>query len=91
MENFQRNAVCPDGGGVDYVKILRMSDEKPKKYKPRVPPWLLGGMVLILFTFLVLLQSSNYWKSLTVDSASDTLLLYALSSLNYRLGQHVSA
>jgi two-component system nitrogen regulation sensor histidine kinase NtrY len=60
-----------------------MSDEQPKKYKPRVPPWLLGGMVLILFTFLVLLQSSNYWKSLTVDSASDTLLLYALSSLNF--------
>ncbi len=60
-----------------------MTDEKPKKYKPRVPPWLLGGMVLILFTFLVLLQSSNYWKNLTVDSASDTLLLYALSSLNF--------
>ena len=60
-----------------------MSDEQPKKYKPRVPPWLLGGMVLILFTFLVLLQSSNYWKNLTVDSASDTLLLYALSSLNF--------
>ena len=66
-----------------YVKILRMTDEPPKKYKPRVPPWLLGGMVLILFTFLVLLQSSNYWKNLTVDSASDTLLLYALSSLNF--------
>lgn len=61
-----------------------MSDaEKPKKYKPRIPPWLLGGMVLVLFTCLVLLQSSNYWKSLTVDSASDTLLLYALSSLNF--------
>lgn len=60
-----------------------MSEEKPKKYKPRVPPWILGGLVLILFTFLVLLQSSNYWKDLTVDSASDTLLLYALSSLNF--------
>ena len=60
-----------------------MSDENPKKYKPRVSPWILGGMVLILFTFLVLLQSSNYWKNLTVDSASDTLLLYALSSLNF--------
>ena len=68
----------------EYVKILvKMSDDRPKKYKPRVPPWLLGGMVLILFTFLVLLQSSNYWKNLTVDSASDTLLLYALSSLNF--------
>ena len=60
-----------------------MSDENPKRYKPRVSPWILGGMVLILFTFLVLLQSSNYWKNLTVDSASDTLLLYALSSLNF--------
>ena len=73
-------------GGVtrlEYVKITRMSDENPKRYKPRVSPWILGGMVLILFTFLVLLQSSNYWKNLTVDSASDTLLLYALSSLNF--------
>lgn len=60
-----------------------MSDETPKKYKPRVPPWVLGGLVLILFTFLVLLQTSNYWKNLTVDSASDRLLLYALSSLNF--------
>ena len=60
-----------------------MTDEKPKKYKPRVPPWLLGVLVLILFTFLVLLQSSNYWKDLEVNSASDTLLLYALSSLNF--------
>ena len=60
-----------------------MSEVKPKKYKPRVPPWLLGGLVLILFTFLVLLQSSNFWKDLTVDSARDTILLYALSSLNF--------
>ena len=60
-----------------------MTDENPKRYKPRIPPWILGGLVLVLFTFLILLQSSNYWKDLTVDSASDTLLLYALSSLNF--------
>jgi len=60
-----------------------MADEKPKKYKPRVPPWILGGLVLVLFTFLVLLQSSKYWQNLTVNSVSDTLLLYALSSLNF--------
>ena len=60
-----------------------MADEKPIKYKPRVPPWILGGLVLILFTVLVLLQSSNYWKDIAVDSTSDTLLLYALSSLNF--------
>ncbi len=60
-----------------------MAEEKPIKYKPRVPPWILGGLVLILFTVLVLLQSSNYWKDIAVDSTSDTLLLYALSSLNF--------
>jgi len=60
-----------------------MPDDKPKKYKPRVPPWLLGGLVLVLFTFLVLLQTSNYWKDIAVDSVGDTLLLYALSSLNF--------
>ena len=60
-----------------------MTDEKPKKYKPNVPPWLLGGFVLVLLTLLVLLQSSKLWQSLVVDSASDTLLLYALSSLNF--------
>ena len=39
--------------------------------------------MLISLTFLVLLQSSNLWKNLTVENASDTLLLYALSSLNF--------
>ncbi len=52
---------------------------KPK----RKPPWVLGGIVLFLFTFLLLLQPSNLWKIVTVESASDTLLLYALSSLNF--------
>ncbi len=60
-----------------------MTDEKPIKYKPRVPPWILGGLVLILFTVLILLQTSSYWKDIAVDSTSDTLLLYALSSLNF--------
>jgi hypothetical protein len=36
-----------------------------------------------LLTVLVLLQSSNLWKEFTVETASDTLLLYALSSLNF--------
>ena len=51
--------------------------------KKRSAPWLLGGFVLVLLTLLVLLQSSNLWKRLEVESASDTLLLYALSSLNF--------
>jgi PAS domain S-box-containing protein len=34
-------------------------------------------------TVLVLLQTSNLWRDFTVETASDTLLLYALSSLNF--------
>ncbi len=44
---------------------------------------MLGGFVLLLLTLLVLLQSSNLWKTLSVSTASDTVLLYALSSLNF--------
>jgi len=39
--------------------------------------------VLVFLTVLILLQSSNLWKDVSVDTASDTLLLYALSSLNF--------
>ena len=38
---------------------------------------------MLSFTFLVILQTSNLWKNLSVETASDTLLLYALSSLNF--------
>ena len=58
-----------------------MTGEKPKRI--RFSLWLLGGFVLVLLTLLVLLQSSNLWKSFTVESAGDTLLLYGLSSLNF--------
>lgn len=37
----------------------------------------------MLLALLIILQSSNLWKNLSVDSANDTLLLYALSSLNF--------
>ncbi len=51
--------------------------------KKRSSPFFLGALVLLLLTFLVLLQSSNLWQNFSVDSTSDTLLLYALSSLNF--------
>ena len=59
-----------------------MSEPKanPKKTKA---PWILGLFVLALLTFLILLQSSNLWKTFSIESADDTLLLYALSSLNF--------
>lgn len=43
----------------------------------------LGVLVFALLLFLVLLQSSNLWKLFPVGTASDTLTLYALTSLNF--------
>jgi two-component system nitrogen regulation sensor histidine kinase NtrY len=59
-----------------------MQESTPQKKRRRVP-WVLGTVVFVLLLFLVLLQSSNLWKSFSAETASDTLLLYALSSLNF--------
>ena len=53
---------------------------KPIRYGQFI---LLGAIVLTLLTFLVLLQSSPIWRLFPADTASDTLILYALSSLNF--------
>jgi PAS domain S-box-containing protein len=53
---------------------------KPKR---RSAPWLLGGLVLSLLFILVALQVFGLWEVFTPDTAADTLLLYALSSLNF--------
>ncbi len=49
----------------------------------RSSPWLLGGLVLSLLSVLVALQAFGLWTVVPPDTASDTLLLYALSSLNF--------
>ncbi len=58
-------------------------ENKTSPIKKRKTPWLLGVLVFTLLTVLILLQSSNLWKSFSVETASDTILLYALSSLNF--------
>ena len=57
-------------------------DDQATKRRRKVP-WILGIFVLGLLWLLVMLQSSNVWKTFSVETASDTLLLYALSSLNF--------
>src|SRR5215216_2101488 len=52
-----------------------MSEVKPK---PRKMPWVLGLAVLFLFISLVVLQSSNYWRTLFEVTEGDIVLLYAL-------------
>jgi two-component system, NtrC family, nitrogen regulation sensor histidine kinase NtrY len=43
----------------------------------------MGLFVLALLVLLIMLQASNLWKSFSIETASDTLLLYGLSSLNF--------
>ena len=61
------------------------NEEKPKdgKQQRRTAPWLLGGLVLLLLIALVALQAFGIWTVVTPDTTSDTLLLYAPSSLNF--------
>jgi PAS domain S-box-containing protein len=56
---------------------------KETKQRRRTAPWLLGGLVLLLLFMLVALQAFGVWTVLPPDAASDTLLIYALSSLNF--------
>ncbi|MDQ3649610.1 MAG: ATP-binding protein [Acidobacteriota bacterium] len=56
------------------------SEPKPRR---RAAPWLLGGLVLLLLSVLVAQQVFGLWEIYTPDTASDTLLAYALSSLNF--------
>ena len=46
-------------------------------------PWLLAGIVLILLAIIVAQQLFNFATVLPPETGSDTLLLYALSSLNF--------
>ena len=65
-----------------YVNISLVTEQEITR-KRRVSPWIPGLFVLGSLTVLVLLQTSNIWKEWSVENASDTLLLYALSSLNF--------
>jgi PAS domain S-box-containing protein len=60
------------------------SEEKTESApRRRAAPWLWGGLVLILLFTLVALQAFGLWTVLPPDTTSDTLLIYALSSLNF--------
>jgi two-component system nitrogen regulation sensor histidine kinase NtrY len=49
----------------------------------RSAPWFFGSLVLLLLATLVVLQVSGVWEFVTPDNATDTLVLYALSTLNF--------
>ncbi|MFL6374617.1 MAG: HAMP domain-containing protein, partial [Pyrinomonadaceae bacterium] len=57
--------------------------EKGRKPRQRKTPWVVGTLMIATLTLLVFLQSSNLWKSFTIESSADLIALYALSSLNF--------
>ncbi|HYE14919.1 MAG TPA: ATP-binding protein [Pyrinomonadaceae bacterium] len=54
-----------------------------RRQRRRGAPWLFGSLVLLLLSALVFLQVFGLWEIFTPDTASDTLLIYALSTLNF--------
>jgi two-component system nitrogen regulation sensor histidine kinase NtrY len=64
-----RNISTPENAG-DYVR------------RRRWVPWVFGGVVVLLLSVLAS-QQLWLWNWIQPDSASDTLVLYALSTLNF--------
>src|SRR5919107_824720 len=64
-------------------KGSELTGEKTSKPRRRGAPWLFGGLTLLLLTVLVSLQLFGLWEIFTPDTASDTLLIFALSTLNF--------
>jgi len=58
-------------------------DHSQMRVRRRTVPWLLAGIVAILLAVIVAQQLLNLGAVVPPETGSDTLLLYALSSLNF--------
>ncbi len=81
-------AETPNATGVETpnapsVESPRATRDDARPVRRRGAPWLLGGLVLALLFMLVALQFFGLWEFITPDTTTDTLLIYALSSLNF--------
>ena len=56
---------------------------RPQRSGRRTVPWLLAGTVAVLLAIIVAQQLLNLGSVVPPETGSDTLLLYALSSLNF--------
>jgi two-component system nitrogen regulation sensor histidine kinase NtrY len=59
------------------------SDDQSKLRKRRTAAWLLAGVVALMLSIIAAQQLLNLGPVLPPETGSDTLLLYALSSLNF--------
>jgi two-component system, NtrC family, nitrogen regulation sensor histidine kinase NtrY len=66
------------------IERRKQPSGSPKKApRRRTVPWLLAGIVLFMLALIVAQQLFNFAAVLPPETGSDTLLLYALSSLNF--------
>ncbi len=64
-------------------KTVKAGQVTPTRPSRRTVPWLLAGIVAVLLAIIVAQQLLNRGSVVTPETGSDTLLLYALSSLNF--------
>jgi len=67
----------------DHSQTSERNQAAEAPHRRRSAPWILGGTVLLLLAVIVAQQVFNLWAVVPPDTGSDTLLLYALSSLNF--------
>jgi two-component system nitrogen regulation sensor histidine kinase NtrY len=64
-------------------QTVKTREATPVRGSRRTVPWLLAGIVAVLLSIIVAQQLLNRGSVVTPETGSDTLLLYALSSLNF--------
>ncbi|MDX6447341.1 MAG: two-component system, NtrC family, nitrogen regulation sensor histidine kinase NtrY [Blastocatellia bacterium] len=65
------------------AQTVKAREATPLRGSRRTVPWLLAGIVAVLLALIVAQQLLNRGSVVTPETGSDTLLLYALSSLNF--------
>ena len=62
---------------------LRIESDRSKGRTRRTAPWILGGIVIVLLVVIAAQGLFNVWAVVPAETGADTLLLYALSTLNF--------
>ncbi|MBK9216270.1 MAG: HAMP domain-containing protein [Chloracidobacterium sp.] len=58
-------------------------NSKERDLRRRKTPWVIGTLMATALVLGGVLQMSNLWKSFSIETANDLILLYALMALNF--------
>lgn len=62
---------------------LTQVNSKERDLRRRKTPWVIGTLMATALVLGGVLQMSNLWKSFSIETANDLILLYALMALNF--------